>query len=68
MQVTVVHFCDEMMFFPWVLFIQMHMVINIFLNMLIGTMISTNNFIMKRIVWLFIDKKNHLLIVMHFWN
>jgi hypothetical protein len=29
MQVMVVHFWDELMFFPWVPFIQMHMVINI---------------------------------------
>jgi hypothetical protein len=36
----------------------MHMVINISLNLLIGTWISTNNFIMKRIMQLFIDEKN----------
>jgi hypothetical protein len=35
----------------------MHMLINIFLNLLIGTWITSNNFIMKQIVWLFIDKK-----------
>jgi hypothetical protein len=33
----VVHFYDEMMFFPWVTFIQMHMVINMSLNLLIET-------------------------------
>jgi hypothetical protein len=33
--------------FPWVPFIQMHMVINISLDLLIGTWIWTNNFIMK---------------------
>jgi hypothetical protein len=63
-----VHFCDEMVFFPYVHFIQMHMVISIFLNILIGTKIQTNNFIMKRIMWLFIDKKTHLLAVMDFWS
>jgi len=57
MQAMVVYFCDEMMFFPWVPFIQMHIVINISLDLLIGIWIKTNNFIMKRIVWLFIDKK-----------
>jgi hypothetical protein len=39
MQVMVVHFCDEMVFFLWVPFIQMHMVINISLDLLIGTWI-----------------------------
>jgi hypothetical protein len=53
----VVHFCDEMMFFLWIPFIQMHMVINISLYFLIGTWIETNDFIMKWIVWLIIDKK-----------
>jgi len=51
-----VHFCDEMVFFPQVPFIQMHMVINISLHLVIGSWIKTNNFIMKIIVWLFIDK------------
>jgi hypothetical protein len=36
MQVTVVQFCDEMVFFLHVPFIQMHVVINIFLGLLIG--------------------------------
>jgi hypothetical protein len=66
MQAIVVHFCDETMFFPRVPFIQMHMVINIFLNSLIGIRISTNNFIMKRSMWLFIDKRIILLVVMDF--
>jgi hypothetical protein len=35
----------------------MHMVINIFLDLLIGTWIQINNFIMERTMWLFIDKK-----------
>jgi hypothetical protein len=35
----------------------MHMVINISLILLIETWIQTNKFIMKIIVWLFIDKK-----------
>jgi hypothetical protein len=52
-----VHFCDEMMFFPCVPFIQMFVMINISLDLLIGTWISANNFFIKRIVWLFIDKK-----------
>ncbi len=52
-----VHFCDETMFFPYVPFIQMLVVINISLDLLIGTWIKTNNFIMKRTMWLFIDKK-----------
>jgi hypothetical protein len=46
----------------------MYMVINISLHLVIGTWIKINNFIMKRIVWLFIDKKTHLLIAMDFWN
>ncbi len=37
-------------FFPGVLFIQMLVVINISLDLLIGTWIETNNFVMKRIV------------------
>jgi uncharacterized protein (DUF2062 family) len=56
MQATMAHFYDETMFFPWVPFIQMHMVINISLDLIIGTWIKINKFIMKRIVWLFIDK------------
>jgi hypothetical protein len=51
-------FCDKMMFFPWVPIIQMHIMINIPLNLLIETWIKINNFIIKWIVWLFIDKKN----------
>jgi hypothetical protein len=39
MQDTVVHFCDKTIFFPWVPFIQMHTVINISLDLLIGTWI-----------------------------
>jgi len=39
MQDTVVHFCDEIMFFLWVPFNQMHMVINLSLYLLIGTWI-----------------------------
>jgi hypothetical protein len=57
MQAMMVHFCDETMFFPWVPFIQMHMVINISLNLLIGIWILTKNFIMNNIVLLFIDIK-----------
>jgi hypothetical protein len=38
------------MFFPYVPFIQMHVVINIFLDLLIGTWTKINNFIMKIIV------------------
>jgi hypothetical protein len=45
MQATMAHFCDETMFFPHVLFVQMHMVINISLDLLIGTWIQTNKFI-----------------------
>jgi hypothetical protein len=39
MQATMAHFCDETMFFPWVPFIQMHMVINISLDPLFETFI-----------------------------
>jgi len=39
MQATIVHFCDEIMFFPLLPFIQMHMMINISLNLLIETWI-----------------------------
>jgi hypothetical protein len=46
----------------------MHMVINISLDVLIGTWIEINNFIMKRTMWLFIDKKIQLLVVMDFWS
>jgi hypothetical protein len=56
MQAMVVHFCDETIFFPWVPFIQMSMVIDIYLDLLIRTSIYTNKFIMKRIMWLYIDK------------
>jgi len=50
MQVMVVHFYDETMFFPWVPFIQMHMVINKLIYLLIRIWIQTNNFIMKKVV------------------
>jgi hypothetical protein len=39
MQANVAHFCDKTMFFSQVPFIQMHMVINISLDLLIGTWI-----------------------------
>jgi hypothetical protein len=39
MQVMVVHFCDETVFFLWVPFIQMHMVTDLSLDLLIGTWI-----------------------------
>jgi hypothetical protein len=35
MQAIVVRFCNETMFFLWVPFIQMHMMINISLDLLI---------------------------------
>ncbi len=35
----------------------MVVMINISLDLLTGTWIKTNNFIMKRTMWLFIDKK-----------
>ncbi len=57
MRAMVAHFCDETLFFPWVPFIQMHVVINISIDLLIGTWIQTSNLNMKRIVWLLIDKK-----------
>jgi hypothetical protein len=43
--------------FSLVFFIQMHMVINISLDLLIETSTWINNSIMKRTMWLFIDKK-----------
>jgi hypothetical protein len=46
----------------------MHMVTNISLDLLIGVQIQIDNFIMMKIVWLFIDKKIHLLDVMDFWS
>ncbi len=49
------------MFFPWVLFIQMHMVIDISLDLLIETWIYINNFILKIIVWLLMNGSNELL-------
>ncbi len=55
MQAMVVHICDETIFFPWIPYIQMHTMFNISLNILIVTWIYTNNFILKSIVWLFID-------------
>jgi hypothetical protein len=57
MQVTMIHLCDEAMFFLWVPYVQMLVVINISLDLLIGTWIQINNFIIKRTMWLFIDKK-----------
>jgi hypothetical protein len=51
-----VHFCDKTMFSPWVPFIQMLVVINTSLDLIIEIWIKINNYIMKRIVWLFIDK------------
>jgi hypothetical protein len=44
-------------FFSWVPFIQMQVMINISLDLLIGTLFYTNNLITKIIVWLFIDNK-----------
>jgi hypothetical protein len=38
------HYCDKIMFFSWVPFIQMHMVINISLDILIEIWILTNKF------------------------
>jgi hypothetical protein len=65
-------FCPKYLLFKciwWLIpFIQMHMVINISLDLLIGTWISTNKFIVNRNVWLFIDEKTHLLVVIYFWN
>jgi uncharacterized protein (DUF2062 family) len=55
MQAMVAHFCDETVFFSWVPFIQMHIVINISLDLLIKTWIWTNNFITKKTLWLFIN-------------
>jgi hypothetical protein len=57
MQAMMAHFRDVTVFFLQVPFIQMHMVINTSIDLLIGTWIWTNNFIMKRIMLLFIDKK-----------
>jgi hypothetical protein len=45
MQAMVAHFCDETMFFPSVSFIQMHMVINIYLDLLIGTWDYEGNYV-----------------------
>jgi hypothetical protein len=39
MQAMMAHFCDEMVFFPWVPFIEMHVVNNISLDLLIETWI-----------------------------
>ncbi len=58
MQATMAHLCDKTVFFPWVPFIQMHMVINISLDLPIWTWIQTNNFIMKKTMWLFIDRNS----------
>ncbi len=58
MQAIVVHFCGKIIFFPWVPFIQMQLMINISLHLLIGIWIQTNNFIMNKIMWLFINKKS----------
>jgi hypothetical protein len=49
------HFCDKTMFFPWVPFIQMFVMTNISLNLVIGSLIKINNFIMKRTMGLFMD-------------
>jgi len=46
------------MFFPWVSFIQMHVVINISIDILIGTWIYINNFIMKWINGYLLIKKS----------
>jgi hypothetical protein len=37
MQATAAHFCDEIVFFPWEPFNQMHAMINISLDIMIGT-------------------------------
>jgi hypothetical protein len=39
MQIMVAHFCDKLLFFSWVPFIQMHTVIHISLDLLIETWI-----------------------------
>jgi hypothetical protein len=56
MQATMAHFCDKTIFFLWVPFIQVHVMINISLDLLIRTWIQTNNFITERTVWLFSNK------------
>jgi hypothetical protein len=61
----VVHFGDKTMFFPWVLFIQMHIVINIFLDLLIGTSIQTNFFYYEENCGYLLIKKK-LLVIMEF--
>ncbi len=47
-------------------FIQMDMVINISLDLQLKFEFRLQNFIMKIIVWLFIDTKSHLLVVIDF--
>jgi hypothetical protein len=51
-------FCGKTMFFPWVPFIQMHVMINVSFDILIGTWIQINNFIIERTSWLFINKNS----------
>jgi hypothetical protein len=60
------YYCDGMDFFPRASLVQMHMLINLFLIMMINNSFETNIFIMKIITLLFIDKKNHLLVLMDF--
>ncbi len=49
MQAIMVHFCDETMFFSWVLFIQMHMVINMSLDLLIGLGSKLTNLLCRKL-------------------
>jgi hypothetical protein len=56
------HFSDEIVFFSWVPFIQMLVVINISLDLLIGTWILINNFIMKKLCGYLLIKNSFVAI------
>jgi len=57
MQAMVVYFCDEMMFFPWIPFIQMLVVTNIFLDLLIGTKFKLTTSLWKELCGYLLIKK-----------
>jgi hypothetical protein len=65
MQDWVSHYCDKMMFFVRVPFIQMCTVINISLDLLIETWIKTTISLWKQLCGHLLIKKTHS---MDFWN
>jgi hypothetical protein len=57
MKAMVTHFCDKTMFFPWVPFIQMHLVINIFVIYQLGLGFKLKNSLWRELCGYLLIKK-----------